>query len=291
MEIALTFDDGPHPRLTPEILDILNEYGVSATFFVVGENVANYPEAAMRIANEGHEIGNHTYTHRHIQSMSKNQLMCEIESCERQIIEVTDDEYRTKLFRPPEGKVDSSVEELGEDLGYSVILWSIDTKDWAHTSVSKIVDNVLSNVKSGDIILMQLIVTPKLSKEQNLWLKHLTNRLKSDEVEPLIKEFRKHENEKLHKSVMDLIIHANNEVFKEAKNMCDALMELMKEELEESRCIGLQQGMEQIIRNALRKGHTPEQISDFADVSLEEVLAVQQAMAQEDNKEVVCNIS
>ena len=81
--------------------------------------------------------------------------------------------------------------------------------------------------------------------------------------------------------------------------MCDALMELMKEELEESRCIGLQQGMElgigqgieQIIRNALRKGHTPEQISDFADVSLEEVLAVQQAMAQEDNKEVVCNIS
>lgn len=154
MEIALTFDDGPHPRLTPEILDILNEYGVSATFFVVGENVANYPEAAMRIANEGHEIGNHTYTHRHIQSMSKNQLMCEIESCERQIIEVTDDEYRTKLFRPPEGKVDSTVEELGEDLGYSVILWSIDTKDWAHTSVSKIVDNVLSNVKSGDIILM-----------------------------------------------------------------------------------------------------------------------------------------
>ena len=77
--------------------------------------------------------------------------------------------------------------------------------------------------------------------------------------------------------------------------MCDALMELMKEELEESRCIGLQQGVEQgierIIRNALRKGHTPEQISDFADVSLEEVLAVQLAMAQEDNKEVVCNIS
>ena len=151
----------------------------------------------------------------------------------------------------------------------------------------------------GDSIPMQLIVTPKLSKEENLWLKHLTNKLKSNEVEHLIKEFKKHENERVHKSVMDLIIHANNEAFKEAKNMCDALMELMKEELEESRCIGLQQGMElgigqgieQIIRNALRKGHTPEQISDFADVSLEEVLAVQQAMAQEDNKEVVCNIS
>ena len=102
---------------------------------------------------------------------------------------------------------------------------------------------------------------------------------------------KKHENETLHKSVMDLVIYANNEVFREAKNMCDALMELMKDELEESKRQGIEQGIEQIIRNALRKGHTPEQISDFADVSLEEVLAVQQAMAQEDNKEVVCNIS
>ena len=111
----------------------------------------------------------------------------------------------------------------------------------------------------GDNIPMQLIVTPKLSKEENLWLKHLTNKLKSNEVEDLIKEFKKHENERLHKSVMDLIIHANNEVFREAKNMCDALMELFKEELEESR----RQGIEQIIGNALRKGHTPEQKLGF----------------------------
>ena len=134
---------------------------------------------------------------------------------------------------------------------------------------------------------MQLIVTPKLSKEENLWLKHLTNKLKSNEVEDLIKEFKKHENERLHKSVMDLIIHANNEVFREAKNMCDALMELFKEELEESR----RQGIEQIIGNALRKGHTPEQISDFNDISLEEVLAVQMAMIEEDKNEMVCNIT
>ena len=139
----------------------------------------------------------------------------------------------------------------------------------------------------GDNIPMQLIVTPKLSKEENLWLKHLTNKLKSNEVEDLIKEFKKHENERLHKSVMDLIIHANNEVFREAKNMCDALMELFKEELEESR----RQGIEQIIGNALRKGHTPEQISDFNDISLEEVLAVQMAMIEEDKNEMVCNIT
>ena len=96
---------------------------------------------------------------------------------------------------------------------------------------------------------------------------------------------------------MDLIIHANNEAFKEAKNMCDALMELMKEELEESKSIGLQQGIElgieqgieQIIRNALRKGHTPEQISDFSGIPLEEVLAVQLIMTEEDKNEMIHN--
>ena len=83
------------------------------------------------------------------------------------------------------------------------------------------------------------------------------------------------------------------EAFREAKNMCDALMELMKEELEESKSIGLQQGIElgieQIIRNALSKGHTPEQISDFSGIPLEEVLAVQLTMTEEDKNEMIHN--
>ena len=142
----------------------------------------------------------------------------------------------------------------------------------------------------GDIIPMQLIVTRKLSEEENLWLKHLSNRLKSDEAKDLIKEYKKYANEPLHKSVMELIIRANNETFREAKNMCDALMELMKEELEERENIGLQHGIEQgieqgiglIICNALRNGHTPEQIIAFGGISLEEVLAVQMSMNQEE---------
>ena len=101
----------------------------------------------------------------------------------------------------------------------------------------------------------------------------------------------KHENETLHKSVMDLVIYANNEVFREAKNMCDALMELMKDELEESKRQGIEQGIEQIIRNALRKGYSPEQISDFIDVSLEEVLAVQLVMAEGAKNEMVYNVT
>ena len=102
---------------------------------------------------------------------------------------------------------------------------------------------------------------------------------------------KKHENETLHKSVMDLVIYANNEVFREAKNMCDALMELMKDELEESKRQGIEQGIEQIIRNALRKGYSPEQISDFIDVSLEEVLAVQLVMAEGAKNEMVYNVT
>lgn len=153
MEIALTFDDGPHPYLTPEILEILKEYNVSATFFVVGQNVSAYPDIAKMIVENGHEIGNHTYTHGHIAKMNRNTLTNEVESCEREIYEVFG-EYRTKLFRPPEGTVDGDVKAISDEFGYSVILWSIDTRDWAHTPVSDIAHNVLSNVKSGDIILM-----------------------------------------------------------------------------------------------------------------------------------------
>lgn len=138
----------------------------------------------------------------------------------------------------------------------------------------------------GDIIPMQVIVTPKLSEEQNLWLKHLTNRLKSHEVGHLIREYKKYRNEPLHKSIMELIIRANNETFKGAMNMCDALMELFKEEFEQREGVLLQQGIEQgielIICNALRNGHTPEQVSTFNGISLEEVLAVQVSMNQDE---------
>lgn len=145
MKIALTFDDGPHPILTPKILDILGKYQIKATFFLVGENVNNYPDIVEQILAAGHEIGNHTHSHDHINAQ-------EIEACERAIYELT--EYQTKLFRPPQGFVDESVKHATLSLGYDIILWSIDTRDWDHNPPQKICDLVINEVSSGSIILM-----------------------------------------------------------------------------------------------------------------------------------------
>ncbi|MBE6538767.1 MAG: chitooligosaccharide deacetylase [Ruminococcaceae bacterium] len=152
MKIALTFDDGPHPYYTSKILDILKKYGVKATFFFVGQNIEYYPETAEEVYSEGHEIGNHTYTHHRVRAMDRIELLSELNRCDDAIYEI--DEYRTRLFRPPEGALDADVEEAARSMDYSVILWSIDTRDWEHHSPDTILSDVLSNIKSGDIILM-----------------------------------------------------------------------------------------------------------------------------------------
>ena len=152
MKIALTFDDGPHPYYTARILEILNEYDIKATFFFVGQNIENYPEAAEKVYAEGHEIGNHTYTHHRVRSMEHGELLREMNRCDDAIYEI--DEYRTRLFRAPEGAFDGEVETIAKNMDYSIILWSIDTRDWEHLSPDRILENVMKNIKSGDIILM-----------------------------------------------------------------------------------------------------------------------------------------
>ena len=152
MKIALTFDDGPHPRYTKEILEILDEYNIKATFFVIGINVKYYPETMNSIIEHGHEIGNHTYTHPRVKDLDCLKLKNEIEDCEDTVCNLG--EYHTKLFRPPEGMIGGEVKNAVKDLGYKVILWDIDTRDWAHTPPKDIAENVINNVKSGDIILM-----------------------------------------------------------------------------------------------------------------------------------------
>ena len=150
-QIALTFDDGPHPQNTAEILDVLAEYGIRATFFVIGENADLYPEMLQRTAAQGHEIGNHTQTHP-LRSLSREEMEQELSACEATIGEWID--CRPLLFRPPGGILSESVTALAEDRCYRVILWSIDTRDWAHPPVEQIVKTVLDGVGAGDIILM-----------------------------------------------------------------------------------------------------------------------------------------
>lgn len=162
-KIALTFDDGPHPVYTEMILDILTEYDIHATFFVVGENADLYPEIVRKIVNNGNEIGNHTYTHRNIQDMKAYQIKKEIQMCEDAIYEIC--EYKTKLFRPPEGILPDIICKYAAKEDYTVILWSIDTRDWAHTPVSKMVNTVESQIGSGEIILMHDYITNSKTPE------------------------------------------------------------------------------------------------------------------------------
>lgn len=151
MKIALTFDDGPHPKLTPVILDILDKYNIKATFFVVGENVKLYPEAFKEVVRRGHEIGNHSFTHP-LRNQSAHSMSKQITECEDEIFKHSD--IRTKIFRPPGGIYNSDMIVMANKRGYNTIMWDIDTRDWAKRSPDTIYSNIMSNIMAGDIILM-----------------------------------------------------------------------------------------------------------------------------------------
>ncbi len=163
MKIALTFDDGPHPIYTEQILDILDKYNVKATFFLLGQNAKSYPWLVEREIKSGHEIGNHTFTHGHLSEMSSEEIITEINKCEELIYEIC--EYHTKLFRPPEGVLPIAIRRYAREDDYTVVLWSIDTYDWARENVDAIKNNILSNITPGDIILMHDYVPESITPQ------------------------------------------------------------------------------------------------------------------------------
>ncbi len=179
-KIALTFDDGPHPHYTEQILDLLDRYGVKATFFVIGENIEYYDKGIIaRIIDSGHEIGNHTFSHTHVKQTGERSFCDDVRKCHKIMLERYG--YEMKLFRPPEGAVDAKVQSIADELGYSIVLWSIDTRDWEHTAPTLIVSNVEENIDGGDIILMHDYVSkPNTTTEA---LRELIPRLISEGYE------------------------------------------------------------------------------------------------------------
>ena len=158
-KIALTFDDRPHPRFTEQILEILDEYGVTATFFIIGINAERYPDALRKIYDSGCEIGNHTYSHIRIKNLSASEIRAEIEKCEEALHNLLG--IRPVLFRPPEGLMPPGLCDILSTKDYHTILWSIDTLDWAHTPVNEIVRLIKTQLRGGDIILMHDYVSGK----------------------------------------------------------------------------------------------------------------------------------
>ena len=157
--IALTFDDGPHKKYTPEILDILSEYGVKATFFVIGKNCERFPEIFRRELDEGHEVGNHTYSHPDIDKLSYNELMQELLATDETLIEIRG--YKPRLFRLPGGKKNPQIEKIIIRLNYISVSWNVDTRDWKALPSQEISREILNKIKPGYIVLMHDYVVGK----------------------------------------------------------------------------------------------------------------------------------
>jgi polysaccharide deacetylase family sporulation protein PdaB len=163
--VALTFDDGPVSTTTPEILNILKEKNIKATFFVVGEQVKRYPGLVSQEIAEGHEVGNHTYTHPMLTNLQEDRIGQELKKTEKEILEVAP---KPTLFRPPGGFSNKKILTLARDSEYSIILWSIDPMDWRHPPVGDIVNVVVKDAKPGSIILLHDGKDPSSTPEA-LW--------------------------------------------------------------------------------------------------------------------------
>ncbi|MFC3883992.1 polysaccharide deacetylase family protein [Bacillus songklensis] len=149
--IALTFDDGPDRIYTPQILDILREKGVPATFFVVGQQVKRFPELTQRIVREGHSIGNHTWSHPKLPKLTTSQVIQQVQSTQEEIERVTG--MKSDLFRPPYGAYTAADIRVLDEHGYRSILWSVDTVDWSGLSAEEILSIVNRDKSPGGIIL------------------------------------------------------------------------------------------------------------------------------------------
>jgi cellulose synthase/poly-beta-1,6-N-acetylglucosamine synthase-like glycosyltransferase/peptidoglycan/xylan/chitin deacetylase (PgdA/CDA1 family)/spore germination protein YaaH len=159
-QVALTFDDGPDPKWTPMVLDILKQYNIKATFFLVGSQAEQYPALVKRIVDEGHLVGNHTYTHANLAVIPAKQVQLELNATQRLIESITG--RSTTLFRPPYD-ADSHPTHLDElvplkqvqdDLGYLIVMENIDPEDWARPGADVIVDRIKELRKDGSLILL-----------------------------------------------------------------------------------------------------------------------------------------
>ncbi|WP_392483218.1 polysaccharide deacetylase family protein [Nostoc sp. C110] len=149
--IALTFDDGPWPESTAQVLDILKQNQIKGTFFVIGQNVKNYPGLLKREIAEGHVIGNHTWHHWY-QFLNPQAAAYEIDHTADQIYQVTG--IKTNLFRPPGGIMHNGVADYAKNSKYAIILWSSDSVDYSRPAVPKLINNVFRRAKPGGIVLM-----------------------------------------------------------------------------------------------------------------------------------------
>lgn len=150
-QVAITFDDGPDGIYTPQILDILKEYGIPATFFLIGNRINNNPGIVERMTREGHIVANHSWSHVNLAKSSQSRVLSEIKNTENLVQKTSG--IKTGLLRTPYGAYSRNLFEQARQLGYKVIHWSVDSQDWSSQDVDQILINTLPNVNKGSIIL------------------------------------------------------------------------------------------------------------------------------------------
>lgn len=149
--VALTFDDVPDPRFTPQVLDILAQYKVQATFFVVGSRAKAYPDLVKRMVEEGHVIGNHSYNHALFPSLAIRDFERQILDTEREIAAIVG--YQPSFIRPPYGEIIPRQLKWAQEHGYTVVNWDVDSADWKSLSSSVVLQNIDRTLQPGSIVL------------------------------------------------------------------------------------------------------------------------------------------
>jgi peptidoglycan/xylan/chitin deacetylase (PgdA/CDA1 family) len=150
--IALTLDDGPHGKLTPRLLDLLAARHIKVTFFVIGENVTEHPEIVARAAHEGHEIGNHSWSHPNFAKMSDDAVRRQLQRTDDAIKTATG--ARPTLLRPPYGSLSARQKRwIHDEFGYRIVLWDVDPLDWKRPGPAVVRNRIVKQTRAGSIVL------------------------------------------------------------------------------------------------------------------------------------------
>jgi peptidoglycan-N-acetylglucosamine deacetylase len=150
--LALTYDDGPHPRNTPALLDVLSRHAVRATFFVVGNCVAGRSQIARQVAGAGHVIANHTYDHPRLIFCRPARVRTELSECKRVLTDVVGE--HSSLWRPPYGGRLPHVMRVARSMGLHAVMWTVNPRDWHARTADELERLVSTRVRGGDVILM-----------------------------------------------------------------------------------------------------------------------------------------
>ncbi|WP_047374266.1 polysaccharide deacetylase family protein [Exiguobacterium sp. ZOR0005] len=150
--VALTFDDGPHPTVTPKVLEALEAYDARATFFMLGSQIEFYPDVAKAVAAAGHELANHTEHHPNLAQLTPDGIEAELERVDERIEQLVGE--RAKLVRPPYGAKNEEVERIVEMRGQTLALWTVDSLDWSHRNPTEMQKLIVDGIHPNAVVLM-----------------------------------------------------------------------------------------------------------------------------------------